>query len=107
MSTSKVSVVDDDIGEFDFSRSVPSPFRDMARKGMRFHIVTDGADLPSYHVVASRRGRSWWIEIEEIDGSGRAARWSTIESTARRVIAQSRGIGSSDFNLVIDVPALG
>lgn len=61
MSTSEVSVVDDDIGAFDFSRAIPSPFRAAARKGMRFHIVTDGVDLPTYHVIASRRGRSWWI----------------------------------------------
>ena len=75
-----------------------------ARKGMRLHIVTDGADLPVYHVRAQRRGRSWWIEIEEIDGSGRPVRWSTMESAARQVIAGSRGIDPSDFDLVIDLP---
>ena len=106
MSTSKVNVDDDVSPEFDFSRSIPSPFRDLARKGMRFHIVTDGADLPTYHVTARRRGRAWWIEIDEIDGSGRPARWSTIESTARRLIAQSRGVADSDFDLVIDLPPI-
>jgi hypothetical protein len=57
MSTSKVNVDDDVIPEFDFSRSIPSPFRHLARKGMRFHIVTDGADLPTYHVTSSRLAR--------------------------------------------------
>lgn len=103
MTTSKVNLDDDVILEVDFSRAVPSPFRDRARKGMRFHIVTDGAALPLYHVDAQRRGRSWWIEIEEIVGSGRPVRWSTIESTARHVIARSHGIDPSDFDLIIDV----
>ena len=107
MSTSKVSVVDDDIDEFDFSRAIPSPFRAMAREGMRFHIVADGADFPTYHVIANRRGRSWWIEIVEIDGSGQPARWATIELTAREAIAQSLGIDPSDVNLVIGLPAPG
>ena len=106
MSPSKVNVVDDVIPEFDFSRAMPSPFRHLARKGMRFHIVTDGAKLPAFHVIARRRGRSWWIEIDEIDGSGRPARWSTIESTARQMIAQSRSIDPSDFDLVIDLPPI-
>lgn len=69
MSTSKVGVVGD-VAEFDFSRAVSSPFRAEARTGMRLQIVTDGADLPTYHVIASRRGRSSWIEVAEIDGSG-------------------------------------
>jgi len=103
MRTFEIQVVDDELREFDFSRSVPSPFRAMARQGMRFHIVTDGAELPVYHVRAERRGRSWWIEIEEIEGSGRAVRWSTMESAARQVIARSRGSDPSDFDLVIDV----
>ena len=106
MSTSKVNVDDDVIPEFDFSRSIPSPFRHLARKGMRFHIVTDGADLPTYQVTARRRGRAWWIEIDEIDDSRRPARWSAIESTARQLIAQSRGFAESDFDLVIDLPPI-
>ncbi len=104
MSISKVKVVDDESREFDFSRSISSPICDKARKGMRLHIVTDGADLPVYHVRAQRRGRSWWMEIEEIDGSGRPVRWSTMELAARQVIAGSRGIDPSDFDLVIDLP---
>lgn len=68
MSTSNVNVVDDVIPEFDFSRAMPRPFRHLARKGMRFHIVTEGAKLPTFHVIARRRGRSRWIEIDEIDG---------------------------------------
>jgi len=87
MSTPKVDADDDVIPEFDFSRAIPSHFRD--------------------HVIARRRARSWWIEIDEIDGSGRPARWSTIESTARQVIARSRGIDPSDFDLVIDLPSNG
>ncbi len=106
MRTSKVNVDDDVIPEFDFRRAAPSPFRHLARKGMRFHIVTDGAGLPAFHVIARRRGRSWWIEIDEIDGSGRPAQLSTIESTARQVIAQSRSIDKSDFDLVIDLPPI-
>ena len=108
MSTSKVHIVVDDdvILEFDFRRAIPSPFRDRARKGMRFHILTDGADLPTFHVTARRRGRAWWIEIDEIDGSARAASWSTIESTARQVIARSSGLDTSDFDLVIDLPPI-
>lgn len=105
MSTSKVNVVDDVIPEFDFSRAVPSPFRDRARRGMRFHIVTEGARLPTYHVIASRRGRAWWIEIDEIDGSGGPARWSTIESASRQLIARAKGVEPSDFDLVIDLPS--
>jgi hypothetical protein len=105
MSTSKVNVVAD-VPEFDFSRAIPSPFRDSARRGMRLHITTDGAKLPTFHVSACRRGRSWWIEIDEIDGSGRPARWSTIESTARRVIARSQGIALSEFDLVIELPPI-
>ena len=106
MSTSKVNVDHDVIPEFDFRRAVPSPFRHQARQGMRFHIVTDGAGLPAFHVTARRRGRSWWITVDEIDGSGRAARWSTIESAARQLIAQSRSIDPSDFDLVIDLPPM-
>lgn len=48
MTTSKVNVDDDVIPEFDFSRAMPSPFRHLARKGMRFHIVTDGASPPPF-----------------------------------------------------------
>jgi hypothetical protein len=107
MSTPKVDADDDVIPEFDFSRAIPSPFADRARKGMRFHILRADSDLPTYHVTARRRARSWWIEIDEIDGSGRPARWSTIESTARQVIARSRGIDPSDFDLVIDLPSNG
>jgi len=107
MSTSKVDVDDDVIPEFDFGRAMPSPFRDRARRGMRFHILTDGADLPTFHVTARRRGRGWWIEIDEIDGFGRLARWSTIESTARQAIARSRSIDPSEFDLVIDLPPNG
>jgi hypothetical protein len=109
MSTSKVPVVDDDdvIPEFDFSRAIPSPFRDRARKGMRFHILTDGADLPTFHVTARRHGRAWWIEIDEIAGSGHPARWTTLESTARQAIARSQGIDLTDFDLVIDLPPIG
>lgn len=107
MSTSKVNVDDDVIPEFDFSRAVPSPFRHLARKGMRFHIVTDGADLPTYHVIARRRGRTWWIEIDEIDGSGRPARWSTIERVARQTIARAQSIDSTAFDLLIDLPPIG
>jgi len=103
MRTSEIKVVDDELREFDFSRSLPSPFRALARRGMRFDIVTDGADLPVYHVRAEPRGRSWWIEIGEIEGSGRAVPWSTIELVARQVIARSRGIDPSAFDLVIDV----
>ena len=108
MSTSKVPVVDDDdvMPEFDFSRAIPSPFRDRARKGMRFHILTDGADLPTFHVTARRRGRVWWIEIDEIAGSGLPARWTTLESTARETIARSQGIDPTDFDLVIDLPPI-
>ena len=106
MSTSKVHVDDDVIPEFDLSRAVPSPFRDRARRGMRFHIVTDGARLPTYHVIVGRRGRSWWIEIDEIHGSGRSARWSTIESAARQLIARAKGIEPSAFDLVIDLPSI-
>lgn len=69
---------------------------------MRFNIVTDGADLPVYHVPAPR-GRTWWIDILEIEGSGHGVPWSTIESTARQVIAGWRGIDPTDFDLVIDV----
>ena len=57
MSTSKVAVEDDVIREFDFGRAVRSPFRDRAQKGLRLHIVTDGAQLPIFHVSACRRGR--------------------------------------------------
>jgi hypothetical protein len=108
LSTPKASVVDDDdvMPEFDFSRAIPSPFRDRARKGMRFHILTDGADLPTFHVTARRRRRAWWIEIDEIAGSGHPARWATLESTARRTIAQSQGIAPTDFDLVIDLPPI-
>ena len=108
MSTSKVHVDDDDlITEFDFSRAIPSPFRDRARKGMRFHILTDGAELPIFHVTAQRRGRAWWIDIDEIGGAGRLARWSAIESVARQVIARAHGIDPTDFDLVIDLPPIG
>jgi len=107
MSTSKVNVDDDVIPEFDFSRATPSPFRHRARQGMRFHILTDGADLPIYHVTARRRGRAWWIEIDEIDGSARPARWSTIESIARQAIVRSRSVDPSEFDLVIDLPPNG
>jgi hypothetical protein len=107
LSTPKASVVDDVIPEFDFSRAIPSPFRDRARKGMRFHILTDGADRPTFHVTAQRRGRAWWIEIDEIDGSARPARWSTIEPVARQVIARAQGIDPTDFDLVIDLPPIG
>ena len=107
MSTSEIQVVDDEIREFDLSRSIPSPFRAKAGKGMRFHIVTNGAELPVYHVRAQRLGRSWWIEIEEIAGSGTSVRWATMESRARQVISRSTGINPSDFNLVIDLPPSG
>ena len=107
MSTSEIQVVDDEIREFDFSRSIPSPFRAKAGKGMRFHIVTNGAELPVYHVRAQRLGRSWWIEIEEIAGSGTPVRWATMESRARQVISRSTGINPSDFDLVIDLPPSG
>ena len=107
MSTHRNDVDDDVIPEFDFSRAVPSPFRHLARKGMRFHIVTDGAELPVYHVCAQRLGRSWWIEIEEIAGSGTSVRWATMESRARQVISRSTGINPSDFDLVIDLSPAG
>ena len=106
MSTSDIQVVDNELREFDFSRSIPSPFRAKARKGMRFHIVTNGAELPVYHVRAQRLGRSWWIEIEEIAGSGTSVRWATMESVARQVISRSQGIDQSDFDLVIHLPAI-
>lgn len=101
MSTSGIQVVDDEHREFDFGRS--SPFRGMARQGIRFHIVTDGAKLPVYHLRAVRRGQSWWIEIQEIEGSGQAVRWSTMESNARQIIARSRDIDPTDVDLMIDV----
>jgi hypothetical protein len=105
MSTSKTNVVDDDtIPEFDFSRAIPSPFRDRARNGMRFHIVTDGADRPIYHVTARRRRRGWWIEIDEIEGSGGRARVPSIESVARGLISRACGLDPSQFDLVIDLP---
>lgn len=103
MSTSKVNVGDDDLAEFDFRRAAPSPFRDVALGGLRFHIVTDGAALPTYHVTARPRGRSWWIEIDEVNGSGRLARWSTIEATAREMVAESLHHQLPEFDLVIDL----
>lgn len=107
MSTSRSRIVDDDlIPEFDFSRAIPSPYRDRARAGMRFHIRTDGADLPVYHVQAAPRGRGWWIEVAEIDGSGRSTRWQTIESTAREMIARSEGLEPTDFDLAIELPPI-
>jgi len=108
MSTSKVHVDEDDhVTEFDFSRAIPSPFRERARKGMRLHILTEGADLPTFHVTAHRRGGMWWVEIDEIAGSGRLARWSTIERVARQTIARAQGIDPTDFDLVIDLPPIG
>ena len=104
MSTSKVNVDGDVIPEFDFRRAIPSPFRDRARRGMRFHVVRVGAALPTFHVTARRRGPGWWVEVSEIGGSGRSARWSTIESTARQLIAESADVTSADFDLVIDLP---
>ena len=104
MSTFKVSVGDDDLDEFDFRRAAPSPFRDVALRGLRFHIVTDGAVLPTFHVTARPRGTSWWIEIDGVDGSGRFARWSTIEATAREMVAESLNDPPSEFDLVIDLP---
>lgn len=107
MSTSKVNVVvDNEIAEFDFDRAIPSPLREQARKGMRFHIVSEGSGHPVYHVSARRRARSWWIEIEEIEGSGRSCPWSDIETVARQVIAGSRGEDTSDVDLVIDLPPI-
>ena len=104
MSTSRSRIVDDDlIPEFDFRRAIPSPYRDRARAGMRFNIRTDGADLPVYHVQAVPRGRAWWIEVAEIDGSGRSVRWASIESAAREIIARAEGIGPADFDLVIEL----
>ncbi len=89
MSTSKGNVGDDDATpDFDFRRATPSPFRDQARRGMRFHIVTDGAGLPTVHVTARRREGAWWVEIDDT-GLGRLAQWSTIEATARHLIAES------------------
>ena len=108
MRTSKVHVDDDDlVTGFDFNRAIPSPFRDRARKGMRLHILTDGADLPTFHVTAHRRGGVWWVEIDEIGGSERLARWSTMERVARQMITRAKGIDPTDFDLVIDLPPIG
>ncbi|MBF6604846.1 MAG: hypothetical protein IVW53_04600 [Chloroflexi bacterium] len=92
--------------ELDSSRTIPNPFAELGRNGTTISVVSDDPMSRTHLVIATRRGRRWWIGFPELPIRDTRVARGRLTEHARAIVSEALGVDPSSFNLEVRMPAL-